>query len=255
LVFLGTGTSHGVPAIGCGCATCRSPNEKNRRTRCSVALGLPQGNLLVDTPPDMRFQLLREGIGLIHAVIYTHEHVDHLFGLDDLRIFSRYLGTDLPVYCNEPVRNRIHKAFDYAFDPITRDYPAGGVPRLELRPIGDEPFDVLGMRVIPIRLGHGRFQTLGYRFGNIAYCTDTNEIPPQSMRKLQGLDVLVLDCLRPEPHVSHFSLSGAIEMAQRLAPRRTLFTHMSHRLEHEATAAALPPAVELAYDGMTVPLS
>ena len=130
LVFLGTGTSHGVPVIGCGCATCLSDNPKNHRTRCSVVLGLPEGNLLIDTTPELRVQLLRERIGVIHAVLYTHEHADHLFGLDDLRIFPEYLGHDIPVYCEEPVERRIRTAFDYAFDPAIREYPAGGVPRL-----------------------------------------------------------------------------------------------------------------------------
>lgn len=240
--------------IGCGCSTCTSSAPKNQRTRCSVVLGLPGGNLLVDTPPDLRTQLLREGIGLVHAVLYTHEHADHLFGLDDLRIFSHYLGRDLPVYCTELVEQRIRRTFDYAFDPAARAYPAGGVPRLTFRRIGDEPFEVLGARVVPVPLRHGRFQVLGFRFGNVAYCTDTNEIPAQSISRLQGLDVLVLDALRRRPHATHFSLDEAVEIARQLAPKWTLFTHMCHDLEHEATNAALPPGIELAYDGMQIPL-
>ena len=140
LVFLGTGTSHGVPVIGCDCPTCSHPAPKNQRTRCSVVLGLPGGNLLVDTAPDLRTQLLRERIGLIHAVLYTHEHADHLFGLDDLRIFSLYHNDDLPIYCQQPVEDRIRKVFDYAFDPVAREYPAGGVPRLVFRRVDSEPF-------------------------------------------------------------------------------------------------------------------
>ncbi|MBN2476918.1 MAG: MBL fold metallo-hydrolase [Pirellulales bacterium] len=254
LIFLGTGTSHGVPVIGCGCPTCRSNDPRDRRTRCSLALGLPEGNLLVDTPPDLRTQLLREGIGLVHAVAYTHEHADHLFGLDDLRIFALYLGHDLPIYCDGSVQSRIRQAFDYAFDPATHAYPAGGVPRLAFRPIGSEPLRVLGAAVIPIPLRHGRYEVLGFRFGNIAYCTDTNEIPPQSESLLQGLDVLILDCLRRRPHATHFSVDEAVETARRLAPKRTLFTHMCHDLAHEATNAALPPGMELAYDGLRIPL-
>jgi phosphoribosyl 1,2-cyclic phosphate phosphodiesterase len=254
LVFLGTGTSHGIPVVGCGCTTCTSSNGKNERTRCSLALGLPEGNLLVDTPPDLRAQLLREGVGLVHAVLYTHEHADHLFGLDDLRIFAHYLGHDLPVYCDRLVEERIRTTFDYAFDPATREYPAGGVPRLSFRPVTGRPLELLGARVIPIPLRHGRFHVWGYRFGGVAYCTDTNQIPPESQRLLEGLDVLVLDCLRRQPHATHFSLDEAIETARRLAPRRTLFTHMCHDLEHEATNAALPPGMELAYDGMSIPL-
>ncbi len=254
LVFLGTGTSHGVPVIGCGCATCRDPNPKNQRGRCSVALGLPAGNLLIDTPPDLRMQLLREQIGLIHTVIYTHEHADHVFGLDDLRIFANYLGHDLPVYCNDRVEERIRKAYDYAFDEATRHFHAGGLPKLVLERIGTDPIAILGARIIPIPLQHGRFLSLGFRVGNVAYCTDTNGIPEPSRALLQGLDVLVLDCLRHRAHPTHFSLEQALETAQQLKPRRTLFTHICHNLEHEATNAILPAGIELAYDGMVVPL-
>ncbi len=243
-----------MPLIGCGCPTCTSSNPKNRRTRCSLALGLPEGNLLIDTTPELRLQLIRERIGLIHAVLYTHAHADHLFGLDDLRIFPRYLGRKMPVYCEKRVERTIRRTFDYAFDPVNQDYPAGGVPRLVFRQIATEPFELLGVRVVPVRVVHGRADTLGYRFGNIAYCTDTKEIPPQSMLLLEGLDVLILDCLRREPHVTHLSLDEAVDLAGRLAPKRTLFTHMSHRLEHESTNRELPPGMELAYDGMRIPL-
>jgi phosphoribosyl 1,2-cyclic phosphate phosphodiesterase len=255
LIFLGTGTSHGVPMIGCGCPTCTSENPKDVRSRCSLALGFPEGNLLVDSPPELRNQLLREGIGLIDAVLYTHEHADHVFGLDDLRIFAHYLGHDLPVYCSEEVESRIHKAFDYAFDPRTRAYPAGGVPRLAINHISTEPLELLGKKVVPVPLIHGRFNTLGFRFGNIAYCTDTNEIPPSSEQLLRGLDVLIIDGLRREPHATHFSIDEAIEVARRLAPKRTLFTHMCHSLGHEETNAWLPQGMELAYDGLRLPLT
>ena len=254
LIFLGTGTSHGVPVIGCGCRTCLDQNPKNKRGRCSVALGLPGGNLLIDTPPDLRMQLLREQIGLIHAVIYTHEHADHIFGLDDLRIFASYLGHDLPVYCNEVVERRIRTAYDYAFDDATRHYQAGGLPKLALQSVGTEPMEILGTRITPIPLQHGRYSSLGFRFGNVAYCTDTNGIPGTSQMLLQGLDVLILDCLRQSPHPTHFSLEEAVETAQELRPRRTFFTHICHDLEHEATNAILPPGMELAYDGLVVPL-
>ena len=228
------------------------PNPKNKRGRCSVVLGLPAGNLLIDTPPDLRTQLLREQIGLIHTVIYTHEHADHLFGLDDLRIFANYLGHDLPVYCNENVEGRIRKAYDYAFDEATRHYEAGGLPKLRLQRVGSEPIEILGTRITPIPLRHGRYSVLGFRFGNVAYCTDTNGIPEASGELLRGLDVLILDCLRRSPHPTHFSLEEAVETARQLQPRRTLFTHVCHDLEHEATNAVLPPGMELAYDGLVV---
>ena len=255
LVFLGTGTSHGVPVIGCGCSVCTSDEPKDRRTRCSLVLGLPEGNLLIDTPPDLRSQLLREKIGMVNAVLYTHDHADHLFGLDGLRIFAKYLGHDLPVVCCEQVEDRIRRAFDYAFDPIALAYPAGGVPRLKIHRMDNQPFDLLGQRIMPIPLQHGRFNVHGYRVGDIAYCTDTNGIPPQSEALLQGLDVLILDCLRRKPHATHFGLDEAIEAARRLAPKRTLFTHMCHDLGHRKTTAALPPGMELAHDGLKIPLT
>lgn len=254
LVFLGTGTSHGVPMIGCGCPTCTSPHPKNQRTRCSVVLGLPEGNLLIDTPPELRLQLVRERIGVVHAVLYTHGHADHLFGLDDVRILPRYLGGSVPIYCEAAVERVIRRSFDYAFDPDVQHYPAGGIPKLEFRRIGTEPFEVLGVRAVPMRLLHGRFDVLGFRFGDVAYCTDVKEIPPESLALLQGLDVLVLDCLRHEPHYTHMNVEEALATIQRLRPKRTLLTHIAHRLEHEATSAALPPGVELAYDGLRVPL-
>ena len=255
MVLLGTGTSVGVPLIGCGCHVCRSTNPKNRRTRCSAILGLPGGNLLIDTAPDMREQLLREDIGLVHSVLYTHEHADHIFGLDDLRLMQFYLGGPVPLYCEQPVEERIRKSYDYAFTNAASTHP-GAVPQLVFRRITTEPFEVLGTRIMPVRLRHGpRFDVLGFRIGNVAYCTDVNSMPAESMQLLQGLDVLVLDALRPRSHTTHFSLAEAIAVARELAPRQTYFTHMSHELEHEATNAALPPGMALAYDGQRIPLT
>lgn len=255
LVFLGTGTSVGVPAIGCGCDVCRSDNPKNARTRTSVMLGLPEGNLLIDTSPDLRSQLLREDLGIVHAVLYTHEHADHLFGLDDLRLMPFYLGHPVPLFCESNVEQRIRRSFDYAFPDQEPTHP-GAVPQLEFQTIDTEPFQVLGARAVPLRLLHGpRFQVLGFRFGNVAYCTDTNEIPPESWPLLEGLDVLILDALRPRPHATHFSLEEAVEVARKLRPRQTLFTHIAHELEHEATNAELPAGMDLAYDGQRVVLS
>jgi phosphoribosyl 1,2-cyclic phosphate phosphodiesterase len=253
MVLLGTGTSVGVPVVGCGCPTCTSSNPRNQRLRCALVLGLREGTLLVDTPPDLRTQLLREKIGLVHATLFTHDHADHVFGLDDLRLFPYYLGHPMPVYCEEQVEARIRKSFDYAFAPAP--HYAGGVPQIEFRRITTEPFDVLGARVIPLRLGHGRFEVLGFRFGNVAYCTDTNHIPPESRALLVGLDVLVLDALRGKPHPTHFSLDEAVAEARRIGAKRTYFTHMSHDLEHEATNRVLPEGMELAYDGLRVPLT
>jgi phosphoribosyl 1,2-cyclic phosphate phosphodiesterase len=220
-----------------------------------LILGLPAGNMLVDTPPDLRQQLLREKIGVTHAVLYTHEHDDHIVGLDDLRLMQFYLGGPVPLYCEPRVEKRIRKSFDYAFQSGERLHP-GAIPQLAPRTIGLEPFDVLGARVTPFRLEHGpHTPVLGFRFGNIAYCTDASGIPPASMDLLEGLDVLILDCLRREPHVTHFSLPQALAVAERLRPKQTYFTHMTHDLEHDATNAELPPGVELAYDGLELPLS
>lgn len=253
-MFLGTGTSVGVPVIGCGCPTCTSTDPRNNRLRCSLVLGLPEGNLLIDTTPDLRTQLLREQIGIVHSTLYTHDHADHVFGLDDLRLFPYYLGHAMPIYCEPQVEARIRKSFDYAFAAEAAAY-AGGVPQIQFRPISTEPFEVLGIRFTPIRLEHGRFRVLGFRFGNIAYCTDTNRIPPESWPLLEGLDVLVLDALRLKPHPTHFSLKEAVEVAQRVGAKRTLLTHMSHDIEHAATSASLPAGIELAYDGLRLPLT
>jgi phosphoribosyl 1,2-cyclic phosphate phosphodiesterase len=240
--------------IGCGCATCTSPDPRNQRTRCAVVLGLADGNLLIDTPPELRIQLIRERIGVIHAVLYTHAHADHLFGLDDVRIFPRYLGHELPVYCERRVEANIRTSFGYAFDRSTQHFPAGGVPKLAFHRIATEPFEVLGARVIPVRLEHGRRGALGFRFGGLAYCTDAKRIPPESMTLLADLDLLILDCLRREPHATHLSLDEAVDLARRLAPKQTFLTHLSHRLEHEALSRELPPGIALAYDGLRIPL-
>jgi phosphoribosyl 1,2-cyclic phosphate phosphodiesterase len=253
LVFLGTGTSHGVPVIGCHCPVCRSTDPRDHRTRCSVVLGLPEGNLLIDTPPELRLQLVRQGIGLVHAVAYTHAHADHLFGVDDLRIFGEYLGHDLPVYCDEPVEQRLRKVLDYAFDPDLDKRYAGGVPRLALHRITSEPMFVLGARLIPIPVFHGKSRILGYRIGNLAYCTDTNHIPEQSFDLLRGIDTLVLDCLRRTPHPTHYHLDQALAVARQIGAKKTYFTHMCHDLGHAATNRELPPGIELAYDGLTLP--
>ena len=254
-ILLGTGTSVGVPSIGCPCEVCASSDPRDKRTRCAALVGLPQGNLLIDTPPDLRQQLLRERVGLVHAALFTHEHADHLFGLDDLRLFPFYLGGPVPLYCEPNVEARIRRSFDYAFTGGELTHQ-GAVPQLAFRPIGRQPFEVLGATISPVRLLHGpKFEVLGFRIGNLAYCTDCNAIPPESMAQLAGLDVLILDALRHRPHVTHFSLEEAIEIGRQLKPRRTIFTHISHDLAHQRTNAALPPGMELGYDGQRLALS
>ncbi len=255
MILLGTGTSVGVPAIGCGCDVCQSEDPKNKRTRCSIILGLPEGNLLIDTSPDLRAQLLREDIGIVHAVAYTHEHADHIFGLDDLRLFQFYLDQPLPLYCEPQVEKRLRHSFDYAFSDREQTH-VGAIPKLIFESISSDPFQVLGAQVQPVRLLHGpRFEVLGFRIGNVAYCTDTNLIPEQSLAQLEGLDVLILDALRYRSHVTHFSVDEAIAIANRLQPKQTYFTHICHDLDHEATNATLPSNMQLAFDGQRIALT
>lgn len=235
--------------LGCECEVCRSTDSRNQRYRCSILIGTPEGNLLIDTPPELRLQLLRERVRLIHAVLYTHYHADHLFGLDDVRPFPPRLGAPLPVYCTDEVEEVIRKAFAYAFNRPTATLSTY-VPQLTLRRITEEPFTVLGQRVTPIPLVHARYNVFGFRIGDVAYCTDVNEIPERSWPLLEGLKVLVLDALRFKPHPAHFSLDQAVEVIGRLKPARAYLTHMGHELEHESTNRRLPPGIELAYDGL-----
>ena len=249
--FLGTGTSTGVPMLGCDCEVCQSTNPRNHRYRCAVLIRTPNGNLLIDTPPELRLQLLREKVGLVHAVLFTHYHADHLFGLDDVRPFPRQLGGAMPLYCTAEVEEKIRQTFSYAFRDGSDDLPLGYIPKLVFEQIGDSPFDVLGERVTPIPLMHAHFNVLGFRIGDVAYCTDVSAIPTGSWPLLENLRVLVLDALRTKPHPAHFSVDQALDVVARVKPARTYFTHMTHELEHEATNRTLPPGVELAYDGLT----
>lgn len=255
LVLLGTGTSVGVPCIGCDCAVCTGGHPRNQRTRSSAILGLPQGNLLIDTPPDLRMQLLREKIPLVHAVLYTHEHADHLHGLDDVRLFPFMLGHPIPIYASEIVEARIRKVFDYAFEKRDLTH-AGAVPSMQLRRVDDQPLEILGSVLTPIPLIHGPYcNVYGYRIGNVAYCTDTNRIEPASMELLEGLDVLVLDALRTTKHATHFSVGEALDVIERLGPKKAYLTHLSHELDYMTFHRELPEHVALAYDGLRIPLT
>lgn len=249
--FLGTGTSVGVPMVGCDCPVCKSHNPKNHRYRCSVLIGTPRGNLLIDTTPELRLQLVREDVRLVHAVAYTHYHVDHLFGLDDLRIFPMLLKQPLPIYCTDEVEEVIRRAFAYAFHPGNDDLPAGVLPKLEFRQIDESPFEVLGERVVPIPFKHGRFDVFGFRIGDVAYCTDVSGVPDRSWPLLEGLDMLILGALRPaKPHPSHFSVEQALDAIARVKPRQAYLTHMSHLIDYDTISPTLPPNVALAFDGL-----
>jgi phosphoribosyl 1,2-cyclic phosphate phosphodiesterase len=250
--FLGTGTSVGVPMIGCDCAVCQSTNPRNSRYRCSVVVGTPRGNILVDTTPELRLQLLRAKVKLVHAVLYTHYHVDHLFGLDDLRIFPPTLKGSLPIYCTEEVERVIRQAFPYVFDADRQGMTATLLPKLEFHRIDESPFKVLGEEVIPIPLIHHQFDVFGFRIGDVAYCTDVNEIPERSWPLLESLDVFVVDALRPgKPHPAHFSLDQALEAIERLKPKQAYLTHMAHTMDYDSLIRTLPVHVAPAYDGLS----
>lgn len=249
-MFLGTGTSHGVPMIGCDCEVCRSTDARDNRTRPSIYLECDDGLcVLVDTTPDLRAQALRERIRRVDAILFTHSHADHIMGLDEVRRFNMLTRRPMPVYADEPTLADLRRAFAYIFES---DAPkGGGVPDLRLFTIGG-PFMIGRQDVVPVPLRHGPWQILGFRFGPVAYLTDCNGVPEASMALLQDLDCLVLDALRHRPHPTHFTLEQATVMARRIGARRTYFTHITHDLGHEATCATLPPGMALAYDGLTV---
>ena len=250
--FLGTGTSVGVPIIGCGCSVCTSADPRNHRYRCSVLIGTPQGNILIDTAPELRLQLLR-CVGIVHAVLYTHAHADHMYGLDDLRPIPRYLGGPVPLYCTTEVERILRQSFAYAFTPEAAGLPMGFLPKLTFHNITEDPFTVLEERVTPIPLEHAHFSVFGFRIGDVAYCTDVNKIPRASWQRLQGVEVLILDALRLQPHPAHFCLDEALDVIEQLQPAKAYLTHLSHELDHETISKTLPANVELAYDGLCFP--
>ena len=219
-----------------------------------MLLPLPGGNCLIDTPPELRIQMVRERVPMAHAALFTHSHADHIFGLDDLRICSFRMKEPLPLYAEAPVAEQLRASFAYAF----REPPAGShafaVPRFALRPlVPGEPVTVLGEPVLPVRLNHGRLPVLGFRVGTLAYCTDVSEIPDASFDLLRGVETLVIDALRDEPHATHFCLDEALAAAERIGARRVWLTHLSCNLVHAETDARLPPHVRVAYDGLRLP--
>ncbi|MBK8583296.1 MAG: MBL fold metallo-hydrolase [Flavobacteriales bacterium] len=249
LIFLGTGTSQGVPVIGCGCAVCTSTDPRDQRTRSSVLMRAEGVTLLIDGGPDMRQQLLREKVDKLDAVLLTHEHMDHIAGLDDLRAFTFAQNPPkaVPVYGTERTLEAMRRVFAYAFSG--NGYP--GMPKFDLHEIGKEPFKVSGLHVQPVEVLHMRMPVLGFRIGGMAYITDAKTIAPEERDKLRDLDVLVLNALRKEPHISHFNLEEALDMIEDLKPRRAFLTHISHYMGKHADVQ-LPPQVHLAYDGLRV---
>jgi phosphoribosyl 1,2-cyclic phosphate phosphodiesterase len=250
VTFLGTGTSHGVPMIGCDCATCRSTDPRDTRLRPSIYVDVPNhARILVDSSNDLRQQALKYNVTRVDAVVYTHAHADHILGLDELRRFNVLQGGTIPCYADARTWEGLKKTFFYVFDGVNRQ--GGGVPQLEPREI-EGPFDVAGVRIVPVPILHGRTPILGLRFGSFAYLTDCSAIPDPSWPLLAGVETLVIDALRHKPHPTHFTVAEALAAVERIAPRRAYFTHMAHDLPHADTCARLPAGVELAYDGLVL---
>jgi phosphoribosyl 1,2-cyclic phosphate phosphodiesterase len=257
LTFLGTGTSMGVPTLGCDCAVCTSAvspdgDPHNRRTRPSIRLAYNDRIVLIDTGPDFHAQALREGIRRVDAVLYTHGHADHVMGFDDLRPLSFHAQGNLPVYADEATADNIERIFEYTFRKEDR-YPTSA--RVQIHRIDPTPgagVDLFGACFRRIPVTHGRQEITGYRFGDAAYLTDMSDLPEISRPLLQNLDILILDALRRDPHFSHSHLEKSVAIVEQLKPRRAFFTHMSHDLDHEETNAKLPPHIRLAYDGQQI---
>jgi len=250
MTILGSGTSTGIPVVGCDCDVCRSDDTKNLRTRCSALLSFAGHNILIDTSTDLRQQALREDIRKIDAVLYTHCHADHVHGIDDLRSFNLRSGDAIPIYGTPETLRRIAFLFEYIFAEQT---PYGYTPQLVARTV-EGPFQLYGLTFEPIPMFHGGLEVFGYRCGPMAYLTDCNEIPDSSISLLNNLQVLVLDGLRFKPHPTHFNIDQAIEMAGRIAAKRTLLTHLSHDVDHTQHGAELPAGIEFAYDGQRISL-
>jgi phosphoribosyl 1,2-cyclic phosphate phosphodiesterase len=253
LTFLGSGTSMGVPTLGCTCAVCvdaHRPGSKNRRTRPSLRIDYNDHTVLIDTGPDFHAQAVRENLNSVDAVLYTHGHADHILGMDDLRPLTFAKPDGLPLFADDATAKTIERVFEYTFRKIDR-YPTSA--RVVLNRLDETPgsvIDLFGAHFIRIPVTHGAQTIAGFRFGAAAYLTDMSDIPPESVPLLQDLDILILDALRHEPHPTHSHLARSVEFVEQLKPRRAFFTHISHSLDHETTNAALPSNIRLAHDGL-----
>jgi phosphoribosyl 1,2-cyclic phosphate phosphodiesterase len=246
LTVLGSGTSMGVPTIGCSCRVCTSDDPHDRRTRPSVMVEYDGRCILIDTTPDFRQQAIREKITRLDAILYTHAHADHILGLDDVRPLSFRRPDKIPLYAYPTTAEAMQKIFKYIFDA---DYKFGGIARVEMHHINGS-LELFGARFEPVRIIHGDAEIHGFRFGAAAYLTDFSEIPPDSMAKLRNLDILFLDALRRNPHPTHSTVANSLRLVEELKPKRAFFTHISHDLHHEETNQALPAHVRLAHDGL-----
>jgi phosphoribosyl 1,2-cyclic phosphate phosphodiesterase len=248
ITFLGTGTSQGVPVIACDCYTCQSDDEHDKRLRTSLLLEIDDQIIVFDAGPDFRQQMLREKVTRLDAIILTHEHKDHIAGMDDVRAFNYKTQDAIDIYAEERVQKEVRKEFSYVF----AEYQYPGIPKMRLNNIPPYPFHVKGIEVIPIRLFHYRLPIYGFRIGDFAYITDANYIPEESKEKLFGVKYLVINALRKEKHISHFSLMEAIEHIKQISPKRAFLTHISHQMGRSAEVTGeLPPGILLAWDGMS----
>lgn len=249
LTFLGTGTSQGVPMIGCGCEVCKSQDPRDKRLRASVLVEHEGLRVLVDAGPDFRYQMLRAGVSSLDAILLTHNHKDHTGGLDDIRAFNYHEKRATQIYCEKYVEESLRKEYSYAFEEIK--YP--GAPEWDVHIIDENPFTIKGVEITPIRGRHFKLPVLGYRFGNIAYCTDMNHIPEEEYSKLQGLDHFIINCVRRGRHISHYSLEQAIEVAEKIGAKHSWLTHLSHQLPcHEELTKELPEGILPAFDGLVI---
>ena len=249
LTFLGTGTSQGVPMIGCDCPVCRSNDPHDKRLRSSVLVEYEGLTILVDAGPDFRQQMLRENVRHLDAILLTHNHKDHTGGLDDIRAFNYLEKEAAHIYCEKYVEDALRMEYSYAF--AENRYP--GAPEWDVHIIDENPFQINGVEIVPIRGRHFKLPVLGYRFGKIAYCTDMNHIAEEEFAKLQGLDHFVINCVRRGRHISHYSLEEALAVAKRVGAKHTWITHLSHQLPcHAELAAELPDDIQPAYDGLSI---
>jgi phosphoribosyl 1,2-cyclic phosphate phosphodiesterase len=250
LLFLGTGTSIGTPMIGCGCKVCKSEDSRNKRLRCSAFITFENNlQLLIDASTDLRQQALSYKIERLDAILLTHHHADHIFGLDDLRVYNYLQKEKIPVYCPEKSLEEIKKVYSYAFE---NDCVKGGIPRMELIPVCNDTFNVKSIEVVPVPVNHGDIGILGYKIGNLAYLTDVSSIPESSLPLLDGLGVLVLSALRYKPHPKHLTVEQAVETAGRIKAKKTYFTHISHWVDHYDFKEMLPENMEPSFDGLEV---
>ena len=254
LTFLGTGTSFGVPVVGCQCRTCTSPDPRDQRTRHGALLELPGGRLLIDTPPELRLQLLRERVSRVDAVFLTHLHADHLHGIDDVRVFSTRTGVALPAYVHASMVDDLNARFPYIFDDRVTVPEGTTKPRIQLRTYeSGKPFSLLGEEITPLRVPHGPTDAFGLRVGPLGYVTDAKHLPDATREALEGVQVLVLNALWwGKPHPTHFNIEEAVDVAQELGARITILTHLTHRVDYRTLADELPDGIVPAYDGLAV---